>query len=465
MKKAISICMAATLALGVLAGCGSSSESKSSSSQASGAQTTVSSPDGEKSFAGQELNIAIFQGGYGATYWELMKADFESKYDVTVNLQISPTIGDIIRPQIVAGTVPDFISMNDNDQSGLIASMIKEKGLLELTDFFEQPGLENTAPLKDQVLDGILESAKAAPYGDGKIYLAPFNSSPMGMIYDANLVATKGWELPETWDAFFALGDQAKADGVSLFTYPGIYPSYMESMLFPAIASAVGVEGLQKVLSFEENSVNNPEVLKVLENVAKIAKDGYLMPGTVGLNHTQSQNDMMLDKALFIPNGTWLESEMADAPRADGFSFGMTPAPAMEEGGTRYVMTSVEQFSIPAAAKNPELAKEFLRFLYTDASVKLFAQQANGTYALKSAGELAASSLTPGVAGMVKAYDGAVSLVVGWDALPQGSKVVVNDEMFNPLTDVMNGKMTAQQWAESVEKAFAQIRADQASAS
>jgi hypothetical protein len=37
---------------------------------------------------------------------------FEAAYPgVTVKMQISPTIGDIIRPQIVAGNVPDFIRM------------------------------------------------------------------------------------------------------------------------------------------------------------------------------------------------------------------------------------------------------------------------------------------------------------------------------------------------------------------
>lgn len=38
------------------------------------------------------------------------------------------------------------------------------------------------------------------------------------------------------------------------------------------------------------------------------------MDGTVALNHTQSQTDMMMNKALFIPNGNWMEGEMADAP-------------------------------------------------------------------------------------------------------------------------------------------------------
>lgn len=91
--------------------------------------------------------------------------------------------------------------------------------------------------------------------------------------------------------------------------------------------------------------------------MAKIGTDGYLMDGTVALNHTQSQTDMMMNKALFIPNGNWMEGEMADAPRADGFEFGLTCAPVLDDGETRYVMSSVEQFEIPANAKNPELAK------------------------------------------------------------------------------------------------------------
>ena len=52
----------------------------------------------------QELNIAIFQGGYGDAYWNQMVELFEESYEgVKVNMTISPTIGDIIRPQYVSG--------------------------------------------------------------------------------------------------------------------------------------------------------------------------------------------------------------------------------------------------------------------------------------------------------------------------------------------------------------------------
>ena len=58
-----------------------------------------------------------------------------------------------------------------------------------------------------------------------------------------------------------------------------------------------------------------------------------------------------------------MENEMQDAPREDGFEFAMAPIPTENADDVHYVFDSCEQFSIPAAAKNQELAKEFLRFL------------------------------------------------------------------------------------------------------
>lgn len=167
-----------------------------------------------------------------------------------------------------------------------------------------------------------------------------------------------------------------------------------------------------------------------------------------------------MNKALFIPNGNWMEGEMKDAPRADGFEFGLCPAPVLKIGDTAYVMTSVEQFSIPKSAKNPELAKEFLRFLYTEESAKPFAEKANGIYSMKKATEWSKGIVTDGVYSMNGIYQDATSMVFGWEALPEGSKVDMVVPVFNAVSDIMNGNMTTQQWAEGVEAAFKEVNAD-----
>ena len=84
-------------------------------------------------------------------------------------------------------------------------------------------------------------------------------------------------------------------------------------------------------------------------------------------------------------------------PVLTALSFGLTCAPVLDDGETRYVMSSVEQFEIPANAKNPELAKSSSRFLYTEDSVKLFAEKANGIYALKKANEMVKGIVSDGV--------------------------------------------------------------------
>lgn len=466
MKKAISTLLAAGMCLAVLAGCGEPTSSDSALSTGMATENTdtaegSAAPEDAAAadqFENKKLNIAVFEGGYGPDYWNEIVDKFEAAYPgVQVEMQISPSIGDVIRPQIVAGNVPDFIVMNDNDSTGLIASMIKEKGLMDLTDVFEGPGLDDGTLLKDQVNEGILETAKCQPYGDGKIYLAPFNSSPMGLVYNKTLFEEMGYKLPTTWDEFFALGDQAKKDGYALMTYAGIYPGYMESLLWPALASATGIDNVNDISSYVEGTYSTPEAMEVLRNIAKIGTDGYLLEGTVALNHTQSQTEMMMNKCLFIPNGNWMENEMAEAPRADNFQFGLWTAPVLKEGDQAYVMTSVEQFSIPANAKNPELAKEFLRFLYTEDSVRLFAEKANGIYALKDATELSKGLVSDGIYSMNAIYEHGTSMVFGFAALPEGCKVVPRDKVFKVLSDVMTGKMSADKWAQGVEDSFKEV--------
>lgn len=451
-KKILAIVLGITMLTGILGACGSSDETTN----------TAATDSKEEQGDAKELNIAVFQGGYSEEYWEQVVKMFEEANEgVTVNMEISPTIAEIIRPQIVAGNAPDFIALNDTSQDGLILSLIKEQGLMDISDVFEGDNYAGTGPLKDDIKEGLLESTKCAPYGDGKIYLAPYNTGPQGLIYNKTYFDENNLELPVTWDDFYALQDQLPDDR-SLFTYQGIHPGYMEEMLWPAIASSAGMDAIEKIWHYEEGSFNNPEVLEVLENIAKISSDGYLLDGTIGMDHTSSQSEMMLGKAAFIVNGVWMENEMADAPREDGFEFAMSTIPTKNPDDERYILDSMEQFSIPVKAKNPELAKEFLKFLYSDESVKAFAEASGAVYATKNARELSKDALTESSYNMYGIYEeeNTKSLLMSFDALPDNCKINVSDEVFQPLTSVMNGEMTAQEWADSVEKAFAQIRSD-----
>lgn len=89
---------------------------------------------------------------------------------------------------------------------------------------------------------------------------------------------------------------------------------------------------------------------------------------------------------------------------------------------------------------------EFLRFLYTEDSVKLFAEKSGGIYAAEGRDRMGKEYLTSGVYNMNAVYEHGKSMVFGFAALPEGTKVSVSDMVFNPLSDVMNGTMTPEQW-------------------
>lgn len=242
-------------------------------------------------------------------------------------------------------------------------------------------------------------------------------------------------------------------------TFTKSYPEYLEEILYPSLANAAGLAQLKRIYAFEPGSFQTASVKKVLDTIARIGNGGYLMEGTVGLNHTQSQTDMMLGKAIFIVNGSWMENEMKDAPREEGFEFGMIPVPVFNAGDERYILSSYEQFSIPLKAKNPELAKEFLKFLYTEESVILFAEKSNGTFALKGAQELSRNYLTPGVYDMLSAYEGATAITQEWHIIPMQFKEDIRNQLFKKaITPIMTGQMTTEEWMNQVEKAFADIQ-------
>ena len=118
--------------------------------------------------------------------------------------------------------------------------------------------------------------------------------------------------------------------------------------------------------------------------------------------------------------------------------------------------------SVYSLTKNPELAKEFLRFLYSDESVSAFAEASGALYATKSAREVAKDKLSTAIYNMYGIYEeaNASSLIMSFAAVPADCKVNPKDEIFNPITSVMNDEMTVEEWAQNVEDAFAQVRAD-----
>ena len=434
-RKLTALLLTASLGFTMLAGCGNKENNETKDPDVTDNDKTDDKEGDDKEVV--ELSIAVHEGGYGRAYWDAVAEAFEKQHEgVKVVIQSSPEIGEVIRPQILAGNVPDFIYLPSSNASGVTTALIKDKALADISDVMEK--------VKDKIIPGFLDTKSCKPYDDGKIYLAPMYYSTMGLWYNKDYFEKNNLEVPVTWDDFFALGD--KVTDRALFTYQGLYPGYLESMVIPAIASAAGADVMESCFNYDETAWQTPEVKAVLANIAKIGTGGYLMEGTVALDHTQAQGQWLLGKAMFHPNGSWVEGEMADAPKEDGFEYGFAAPPVLDANGDKAVYTAVEEIFIPAAAKHVDLAKEFLEFQYSDEAVKLNAELAKGIPPVVGAAELIKEVASPAVYESYTIFDKGYVPYVGNFAPVEETEIIPKDELYNPIGDVMSGKLSVDDW-------------------
>lgn len=450
--KKLSFILSALIATTLFAGCGNSSSTDSGKESS----TTVNTDSGEE----KVLKIAALEGGRGVAHWEKLVENFEESHEgVKVELTTASNLEEVIRPQIQGGNIPDLIYLATGRPEALTETFINEQALHDLTNVMNMTVPGESVKVKDKILDGFLDTSSTSPYGDGKTYLAPLFYSPTGLFYNKGLFEEKGYDVPKTWDEFFALGDKAKADGIYLFAYPtaGYFDSAMPAML----AASGGIEGFNKAMNYEEGFWTSEEATRVLETFEKL-KD-YTEPSVVananGDNYKKNQQLILDNKALFLPNGDWLPGEMADAPRADGFEWGFTAYPAYEEGGDMYSYNFFEQMYIPAEASNIELAEEFMAYLYSDEAVGIIAELGKSVVPVEGAIEIASQYLGDLQIEMLSVYEnGAKPVMGGFAATEPIEGLVWNDSYILIIDSIMNGTKTVEDWQNELVSASDRLR-------
>lgn len=396
-------------------------------------------------YAGQTLEVAAFAGAYGTEFWDQACAKFEEEYGVTVELTCSPQLGDIIRPSVVSGDPPDFIAFAQ--EQDIITTMIKEDVLMDLSDV--------VAEIEDSLLDGILDYCQ--PYKDGRILYTPSWYYSWGTWYNKALFEEKGWELPNTFEEMLELGEKAKQEGMALFVYPGVYPGYNQGILFSALASVGGAELLNSIANYEAGVWEKPEVREVLQFYQDMVDRGYILEGSVALTHTQAQTEFVQGNAVFCVSGSWIETEMADAA-PEGFQYGFFPTPVVKDGQQKYANIGFETFEIPVAAKNPELAKEFLKFLYRDDILLLNAEKTQACMAIKGGADLVKEYITTSNYENLKMLDKELMpCFVNW-TLTEKTEISVMDELFNCINSLVNKEMNVDDWISRMEENDAVLR-------
>ncbi len=466
MKKTLSLLLALVLSLGLLAGCGGDDNDQPAQNDTPQQEDTTTPPaDDEASDAEPAptedvtIQVAALASGYEEAYpgmWQEVCDAFTAATGIKVDLIVDKALEDVIGPSMQGGEFPDVIHLATGREKGLTEQFIKDRNIAEITDVLSMTVPGESVKVSDKIVGGFTDTSVTNPYNDGKTYLAPMFYSPCGLFYNAGIFEQNGWTVPTTWDEMWALAEQLP-EGTSLFTYPTT--GYFDAFLYALMYSVGGPEFYNKALRYEEGIWDTPEAQECFEIIAKLAS--YTNPVTPAQandqDFTQNQQLVLDNKALFMPNGTWIVGEMAEAPRAEGFKWGMTALPAAKAGGNGASYCWLEQAWIPAGAPNLDAAKQFVAFLYSDAACAIFA---------KGGAVQPVPGITDNFEGDNKMFysiydNGADAAMGGFAAYNSVAGLGTVREVFlDPVNGLVDGSMTKDQWISDVKAASDQMRAN-----
>lgn len=394
-----------------------------------------------------DFEIQYFVGGYGDAWWKEMIAEFKKKYpDLNIKESAGAKINDQMKPRWIQGNPPDFVYI---DGAGANArQMVKDDQLMDITDW-----LKDLKNVEGEKLSDLLIS-KPEEYEPGKSHTVPLVFGSWGTFYDKALFAKNGWEEPKDFPSFLAVADKIKASGMTPYIHTGVYPYYIAGGLLDSATVSANKDDasiLKKVAALEPGIFKSEPVMKALDKIVQLRDKGYIDPGSVSLNHTDSQALWLQHKAAFIPNGLWLENEMKkDIPQ--GFDFGFIPSIAQDTGGKSIAIPYTSTIAVAKKAKNPEAAKAFIQFLFTKQHAVRWAELTGALMNVKA--DLESSKASNVVKSAMKYYNSPNTVVAPEVVLPADVEKARNDA----IVALTTSKITPAEWADRLEKAAEKAR-------
>ncbi|MEV0605367.1 N-acetylglucosamine/diacetylchitobiose ABC transporter substrate-binding protein [Polymorphospora rubra] len=365
------------------------------------AEKTADNPLGVKTDA--PLEVVIFNGGFGEEYAKAHQAMYTEKHpQAKITHSATPEISKTLQPRFVDGTPPDVVN---NSGAGQIDfnGLVSQDALADLGEVLDAPSLDVPGKtVRDTLLPGAVEVGSY----DGRFLVMNYTYTVYGIWHSSKLFADRGWTDAKTWDDHIALCRQIKAAGIAPWTYAGKHPRYMS---WPVISTAIKFGGptvATAIDNLEPNAWKSDGMKAAADAWHQIVKDGFILDGSPGLDHVQSQTAWCQGQAAFISCGSWLESEQKKVT-PEGFNMAVAPTPSLGAGDKLPYEairgTAGEPFMVPAKGKNVAGGLEYLRVMLSMKGAQDFTRKVSSLTVV--AGSTEGVELPPGLTSVVRALD------------------------------------------------------------
>ena len=440
-KKLISMLLICAMSVS-LAACGSKEEAPAKEAEAveTQAEESETAADDSNKYAGRTLKVLQSVGGAGNYYEAVAERMMELYPGLNVEVDYNAAAGDTLRTQILAGEAPDIFCVNSGELP--IFEAIEQGIAMPVNEVLEVATMDGDKTLGDIIDIGMLTLAEQ----DGNYYALPETLYISGLWYDVNFFEENGLKVPESWEDCLALAEELDAMGVDLFGYTGVMASeYATNYWFWPMVASNDYEMYSDIMNLEADAFKSASMQKVLDKMQDMRDNGYYNTNTMGLGNAETQMSFIDHDFAFLPCGSWLEAEMADAWTED-WELGFLPyAFGTDAGDTNYLRTSGQCSMISSTTENFDLVCEFYRVMYSDHdalyNATLVHQNPIGVEGFgETYGELLLSSLASASTAMDSM--GAVTIpATNWYP-------TINTELGNMINAFMSGDIEAEEFMQ-----------------
>ncbi len=336
--------------------------------------------------ADQKVEIEIVQyKPEAAIYFETVEEEFNATHD-DIQLKISSPNDamTILRTRFIREDYPDIIGIGGD----INYSYFVDAGIL--ADVSEYKGLQTINP---GYLD-IAEALELVPT-DGS-YIVPYVANAAGVLYNRDLFAEHGWQIPETWQEMVTLCEEIKGEGILPF-YFGFKDTWTCLAPWNAMAVELSPSDTTKQVNRGETSFTK-EYKELSEKYLQLLPYGPDDPFAYGYNDACTA--FARGEAAMYPIGSYATPQILSVnPDLNIDSFVM---PASDDKDGRTLNSGIDLgFCVTADCKNKEAAYEVLDFLLADENLQKYIDAQNAVPC--KTGDFKLSSMLDGMLSFIEA--------------------------------------------------------------
>lgn len=278
--------------------------------------------------------------GTGKDYFDYAIKTFKERFP-NIEINVRYIEGGIAYAQVIQSLLKaaDDKEMYDWAHNyGVSKNLLISQGKLEPQDEMWERSLYDRPDTK---VKDVVIADKLEVFGpDGHMYIVPQSGSIYGIYFNKKMFKENGWNMqPRNWEEFISLCESIKDKNIYPMVGAGKVPEYFR-LCWGVIPYQVGGEKFRKAeYELAPNIYREPAFLMMFKRLEEFAQKGYLHPGTISFDHTQSQMEFLQGQAAMIPVGAWVANEMRDVV-PDGFEWGFMALPGTEHEQQQIVLSS-----------------------------------------------------------------------------------------------------------------------------